>query len=575
MGMGIALAQLDAGALLERAKVKWTNVPKMVLTFYYGWYRHDTWRSVDEAKKTIANVTHYPLLGPYSSQDPRVIEQHCKWAKGAGIDGFIVSWWRQNDYNDKTLAMVLDAAKAHGLKVTAYFETVPDGKRERAVEDVLYLLERYGRHEAWLKVNGKPVLFVYSRAIGQIGLDGWLWVISEVNRRYEGGAIFIGDQISRMAARVFDGIHTYNPTGQTAGKSAEAIRAWARETFKQWVDLAGDGRIACVTIIPGYDDSKLDRPKPRPITERHDGMTYRIMWEEALSANPDWVIITSWNEWFEGSEIEPSVEYGERELKTTSEYAPKFKALGQRKPSARKRLVSDDEIKDLVQSMRGKRTAILPGASSEALWMMIDWGVELSPLTWEQVVDELVFNVRAFPFALYASGEAYRPTVHRQDDVLEALRRYVEDGGVLLVLPSQPMPFHYDEARLKEPTRGVVNHSASLGLPLAIAWEKPPEKKLAFAIRDEVALSHLPKRFAFPEAGDLRWRPLIPEKAKPDVKVKVLLELQDEEGNSYGAGAGVVSVGKGQIVYVWFRLLSMDVDEGLVFDVLRLVSKSR
>ncbi|MCS7252652.1 MAG: hypothetical protein RMK18_02350 [Armatimonadota bacterium] len=569
----LASAQLDTGALLERAKARWTKVPKKILAFYYGWYTAGSWRNVDEAKKTIANVTHYPLLGPYNSQDPKVIEQHCRWAKGAHIDGFIVSWWRQKDYNDRTLAMVLDAAKAHSLQVTAYFETVPDRRRETALKDVLYLLERYGKHEAWLKVYGKPVLFVYGRAVGEIGLDGWLWVINEVNRRYEGGAIFIGDQISKMAARVFDGIHTYNPTGATAGKSADEIRSWARETFRRWIDIAGERRIACVTIIPGYDDSKLDRPKPRPITERHGGMTYRVMWEEAISANPDWVIITSWNEWFEGSEIEPSIEHGERELKTTAEYAPKFKALSPRKPSARKRAISEDEIRILTQAMRGKRVALLPGASSEALWMMIEWGIEVSPLTWEQVVDENVFNARSFPMALYASGEVYRPTVHKQDDVVEALKKYVGGGGTLLVMPSEPMPFHYDETRLKEPTRGAVNHSVLLGLPLAIAWEKPPEKlKLTFVVKDEKVLTHLPKQFPFPNAGDLRWRPLLPEKAKPDANVKTLLELHDEHGKSHGVGIGVVSIGKGRIVYVWFRLLDIDVGEGLVFDVLKCLS---
>ena len=45
-----------------------------------------------------------------------------------------------------------------------------------AVQKVLYLLEHYGKHPAWLKVNGKPVLFVYGRAVGEIKADGWLKV---------------------------------------------------------------------------------------------------------------------------------------------------------------------------------------------------------------------------------------------------------------------------------------------------------------------------------------------------------------------------------------------------------------
>jgi hypothetical protein len=176
------------------------------------------------------------------------------------------------------------------------------------------------------------VFFIYGRALNQIKLDGWKQVIADVNRQYRGGAVFIGDRISEEAAGVFDGIHTYNPTGRTAGKSAAEVRAWAKETYPQWVKTAGKDRVACLTIIPGYDDGKLkERKPPRPITNRHGGQTYRILWEEAIAANPDWVLITSWNEWHEGSEIEPSLEDGEQALKTTAEFAPKFLKQPRRK----------------------------------------------------------------------------------------------------------------------------------------------------------------------------------------------------------------------------------------------------
>jgi hypothetical protein len=316
------------------------QLPRQVLAFYYGWYGNPQtsgrwwhWSQVEETTRRISNSTHYPALGAYDSQDPEIIRRHCRWAREAGISGFIVSWWAQGDFHDRGLPLILEAAQKHGLAVTVYFETVHPSEAPRpdgAIKDVLYLLERYGQHPAWLKVNGKPVLFIYGRALGQIKPEGWAEVIAESNRRYPGGAVFIGDQISEAAARIFDGIHTYNPTGRTAGKTVEELRAWARTTYPEWVRTAGAERIACVTVIPGYDDSKLDRPAPRPITDRHGGQTYRVLWEEAIAANPDWVLITSWNEWHEGSEIEPSVEDGELALKTTAKSAPRFRSLAPR-----------------------------------------------------------------------------------------------------------------------------------------------------------------------------------------------------------------------------------------------------
>jgi hypothetical protein len=308
-------------------------VPKHVLAFYYPWYgnpqisgRWVHWSEVDEVNQTIGNSTHYPVLGPYDSHDPDLVAQHASWACQIGLTGFIASWWGQGTFEDHAVLLLLDSALQCGLQITIYFEKVPGSTPtpENALADVLYLLRTYASHPAWLRVAEKPVMFVYSRAISQIGLDGWQWVIDQTNQQYPGGALFIGDRISDAAAQVFDGIHTYNPTGQTAHKNPDEIRAWAQTTFPRWIATAGD-RISCVTIIPGYDDSKLGRPEPRPITDRWDGDTYGVLWQEAIAADPNWVLITSWNEWHEGSEIEPSIENGERELETTAEYAPQFR----------------------------------------------------------------------------------------------------------------------------------------------------------------------------------------------------------------------------------------------------------
>jgi glycoprotein endo-alpha-1,2-mannosidase len=310
------------------------GLSKQVLAFYYGWYGNPQvsgswthWSEVDQPARRIGNSTDYPGLGAYDSHDPTLVEQHVRKAREIGITGFIVSWWRRGDFHDKGMPLILDAAQRFGLAITIYFEEVrpraaPDP--DSAIEDLLYVLERYGRHPAWLKVKGKPVVFVYARAVGQLTVPGWQSVATAINQRYAAGALFVGDQISAEAASVFDGIHTYNPTGGTAGKSVEEIRAWAHTTFPQWIEIAGHDRIACITVIAGFDDSKLGRKEPRPITDRHGGETYRVLWEEAIAANPDWVLICSWNEWHEGSEIEQSAEHGDRELDATAEFARTF-----------------------------------------------------------------------------------------------------------------------------------------------------------------------------------------------------------------------------------------------------------
>ena len=176
-----AAEQLDFDVLAARAQIRYPDVPRKVLAFYYPWYgnpespggsgRWYHWEKVDQVAKSIASSTDYPLLGPYDSHDPKVIAQHCEWAKRAGVDGFIVSWWGHGGFEDRAMPSLLQACEKAGLEVTIYYETVPAPLTAgSAAKDILPIVKRYGSHPAWLKVAGKPVLFIYGRAVQQIGM---------------------------------------------------------------------------------------------------------------------------------------------------------------------------------------------------------------------------------------------------------------------------------------------------------------------------------------------------------------------------------------------------------------------
>src|SRR5207247_8757708 len=101
------------------------------------------------------------------------------------------------------------------------------------------------------------------------------------------------------------------------------VRAWAARYFANGAKLTRNrGRIMCAVVSPGYDARKAYHINHQ--SDRRDGQTYRVMWEEAIKAKPDWVTITSWNEWLEGTEIEPSLELGDKYLQITAEYAEPF-----------------------------------------------------------------------------------------------------------------------------------------------------------------------------------------------------------------------------------------------------------
>ena len=102
------------------------------------------------------------------------------------------------------MTRVLDGCRQAGLSATIYYENVPGQKTaESAARDVVDALHKYADHPAWLKVDGKPVIFVYVRALQQLGLTGWCAAVTQINRAYPGGAILMGDRIDRTAARIF------------------------------------------------------------------------------------------------------------------------------------------------------------------------------------------------------------------------------------------------------------------------------------------------------------------------------------------------------------------------------------
>jgi len=316
-----------------------------VLAFYYPWYRtpdfsgfwghwqeegHDPDTFIQPGRRDIASK-NYPMLDAYDSLDPDVIDLHIQQSVNAGIDAWIVSWWGDNT----EIRTICDriAALQSPLKIAAYYEKIPGCSeqfcfelpgRERiaaASTDITSLLEALAHDPAWLTVEGEPVLFVYIRAMTQ-GLFLWDRIIQEIEAAYP---VFIsGDasltQLWPLVTPGFDQMHIYNPTWQMRYMGERTLR------YGAFCEAARSrGHSCALTVIPGYDDSALPSRDPIVI-DRENGALYQRLWATAVDADPDWILITSFNEWHEGSEIEPSLEFGDAYLSATTALAESFQS---------------------------------------------------------------------------------------------------------------------------------------------------------------------------------------------------------------------------------------------------------
>jgi hypothetical protein len=119
-------------------------------------------------------------------------------------------------------------------------------------------------------------------------------------------------------------------------------------------------RFLAFTVIPGVDMTKIGKTL---YLDREDGQTFQDFWQTALSKDPDGVIITSWNEWHEGTEIEPSVEYGFTYFNLTRQYTSLYKGTAQ--PTKSTALSVQTDLGDIIQyGMRSVSLSVMDDSPS-------------------------------------------------------------------------------------------------------------------------------------------------------------------------------------------------------------------
>jgi hypothetical protein len=168
------------------------------------------------------------------------------------------------------------------------------------------------------------------------------------------------------------------------------------------------------------------------------------------------------------------------------------------------------------------------------------------------------FNASRFPVALFMGGEHYLRTVNTEGDGDTALKRYLKEGGTLVLLAAGPYPLYYGD-RLTGERYESAPVLAELGLPLTVE-EQAPEGARIEAAAGQTMLPSVPARFAFPP-GDPRVRAGRRSQFDPAHHYQPLLSVVDGRGNSHGEVAFYVELGAGpgqggKVLYLWSTLLS-------------------
>ena len=304
--LGILLASLahpQAAAAQEE---------RLVLAFYYSWFDPGSWDG--------GRASDVPL-SPYNSDDTAVMSRHIDEARSAGIDAFVLNWWGTGNRTDANLAAILGIAEQKGFRVAAVLDINSPFMQGTAsyTDNLRRLLAEHAARPAYLRFSGKPVVFFYN--VARLPVATWQQIRSQVDPGH--AALWIAEGTDLGYQQVFDGHHLYSITWSSGGSPSSILPKWG-DKVRSYNRTHGAAKLWVATVMPGYDDRGV-RAQAGFARSRDGGEYYRQCWQAALDSRPDWVIVNSFNEWMEGTQIEPGRAYGTAYLDQTREWAAQFK----------------------------------------------------------------------------------------------------------------------------------------------------------------------------------------------------------------------------------------------------------
>ncbi len=298
------------------------NPNRPVLAFYYSWYTPSTW--------CPCTMSDLPTTR-YNSSDDATIDRQVRWAAHAGITGFISSWWGQGDKTDTNFARVmahaatLEQTTGTHFASTIYFESDAPALRglNSIVRQLRYILTTYANSKYFFHWHGKPVIFFWNPLGNGRTLALWQAVRSQVDPH--NATIWSAEGVDTSLLNVFDGLHLFSAAyWGILHNNIAAVDQGFRAKINAFNQAHHTQKIWAAGVLPGYNDTKVPGRKGTYTVPRNNGATYRMSWNGALSSNPDWVTITTFNEWFEGAMIEPSITYGTQYLDITQQFATRW-----------------------------------------------------------------------------------------------------------------------------------------------------------------------------------------------------------------------------------------------------------
>ena len=363
--------------------------------------KHDPEKMTDKGLRDIASV-YYPSIGLYDVTDPDYQEYAMQCLKMCYVD--IVNYYIESDVDiasNKTAwgvnfeQLVIPMLKKYGFAGAARI-AMPircvdaDGRIDKTFNAIL---EKFGDNIA--TINGRPMLPQFSiHNMNPETVKMWKQSWAEAHNGIE--PFFMTPQTGYQLVTVdwpsvADGqfgwieLDERKPINEYAENVGDYGKYADLETAKLNHDLMVErakrykenGKVTfyAESVTPAFDDVavwawNLGYP-PRKIEGGENGELYEYKWQSVLKNEPPMVTIPTWDDWGEGTAIEPALEYGIKRLEITRKYAAAYKGIEPNTASLELpgwiyKIRKTTDSKDILDDMQKASDLIANGNFNEA-----------------------------------------------------------------------------------------------------------------------------------------------------------------------------------------------------------------
>jgi hypothetical protein len=286
---------------------------------------------------------YYPSIGPYDSADPAVLEYHVLLMKLAGIDGVIVDWYGQDNYadyginNTRTLDLFNYTRKA-GLKFSLCYEdaTIQSeisggyitaaGAVAHAQQTMLYAQTNFFTDASFLRWNTSPVLLNFGPQYFH-NSSAWVSNFSVLNPTNQPAFFTEDNRLAPASQGAFDWPPMYLSVTNAQSPSEPVLSDAAMNGYLAGFDQKAAAWPAYVSsAFPRFHDiyAQAGVQPSYGYLDDQNGATFLETLTRAMTNTSTIIQVVTWNDFGEGTIVEPTVQYGCRDLGVIQDFRRQY-----------------------------------------------------------------------------------------------------------------------------------------------------------------------------------------------------------------------------------------------------------